>query len=380
MNILIIRNFPNYMDVRKATYNIQEIGLALALSRRNHRVGLVLWTDREEEDFLYQNGQGEVTVYYRNAFVFLKNGFYKNIDSIIEQYDIIQMAEYNQFQVWQYSGKYNSKLVVYHGQYYGKINRKYNMMCRIFDLFGLHRYKKNGTIFMTKSELSRQYLIDRGINGNNVTAVGVGLNVNTFDLESDNPLSSFCDTFKDNGINVLYVGNFAIRRHLDFIGDVVKRLNDTGYKTNFVIVGGKNTTYGERCWQYFSDHGIMPYVKYIEKAEQRYMGLVYESCDFLLFPAEYEIFGMVLLESMYFGSIVISATNGGSSTLIHDGENGFIKDNLDVDDWCRKILQVQNNSEWKKNIQQKAREKICNHFTWDALAGSFEKVYLRRLK
>ena len=380
MKILIIRNFPNYMDVRKATYNIQELGLALALSRRNHRVGLILWTDREEEDLLYRDDTAEVMVYYRRATVFLKNGFYKNIGYIIDEYDIIQMAEYNQFQVWQYAQKYQSKLVIYHGQYYGKINRKYNMMCRVFDLFGLYRYRRNETIFLTKSQLSKQYLVDRGIKASNITAVGVGLNPSVFSSENENPLSDFCDSFKDSEIRILYVCNFAVRRHLDFIGDVVKELNDRGHKTSFVIVGGKNTPYGEWCWQYFHDHGIMPYVKYIEKAEQKYMGLIYESCDFLLFPAEYEIFGMVLLEAMYFGSVVISATNGGSSTLIQDQENGFINDSLDIENWCRLILEINRNKERKASIKKKAHETICNRFTWDALAGEFEKVYLQHLK
>ena len=34
MKILIIRNYPSYMDVEKNTYNIQEVGLAKALVRR----------------------------------------------------------------------------------------------------------------------------------------------------------------------------------------------------------------------------------------------------------------------------------------------------------------------------------------------------------
>lgn len=379
MKILIIRNFPNYMDVRNATYNIQELGLALALSRRNHRVGLVLWTDGEEESFLYKSGCAEVMIYYRKAIVFLKNGFYKDINSIIDQYDIIQMAEYNQFQVWQYAKKYSSKLVIYHGQYYGKINRKYNMMCRVFDLFGLHRYRKNNTLFITKSQLSKQYLVDRKIMEDNVVAVGVGLNPGAFCCDTENPLTDFCNQFRNQEINILYVGNFAVRRHLEFIGDVVKKLNEEGHKANFVIVGGKNTPYGEQCWKYFQEQGIMPYVYYAEKAEQKHMGMVYQSSDFLLFPAEYEIFGMVLLEAMYFGTIVISATNGGSCTLIQDGENGFIKDNLDIEEWCQLILEVNGNRNTKVSIKQKAHETICHRFTWDALAEKFEKVYLRRL-
>ena len=45
MRILIIRNFPSYMDVKNNTYNIQEVGLAKALTRRGYKVDIVLNMD-----------------------------------------------------------------------------------------------------------------------------------------------------------------------------------------------------------------------------------------------------------------------------------------------------------------------------------------------
>ena len=49
MKILIIRNYPSYMDVEKNTYNIQEVGLAKALVRKGNVCDIVFWTDKAVE-------------------------------------------------------------------------------------------------------------------------------------------------------------------------------------------------------------------------------------------------------------------------------------------------------------------------------------------
>ena len=47
MKILIIRNYPSYMDVEKNTYNIQEVGLAKALVRKDNVCDILFWTDKD---------------------------------------------------------------------------------------------------------------------------------------------------------------------------------------------------------------------------------------------------------------------------------------------------------------------------------------------
>ena len=58
--------------------------------------------------------------------------------------------------------------------------------------------------------------------------------------------------------------------------------------------------------------------------EQKYLSDVYNLADFFLLPTKYEIFGMVLLEAMYYKTVVLTTDNGGSSTLIDNGRNGYI--------------------------------------------------------
>ena len=101
MKILIIRCFPQYMEVKNASYNIQEIGLARALVKKGHQCDIVFWTDKEEKEVQVDvDGKNSITVFYRQSKVFLKNAFF-DIDDLIKKYDIIEPSEYNQLGNYQ---------------------------------------------------------------------------------------------------------------------------------------------------------------------------------------------------------------------------------------------------------------------------------------
>jgi glycosyltransferase involved in cell wall biosynthesis len=52
--------------------------------------------------------------------------------------------------------------------------------------------------------------------------------------------------------------------------------------------------------------------------------VMYQSKYFLIFPSWHETFGLVLVESMCFGTPVITSNMIGSKLLIHDGDNGLL--------------------------------------------------------
>ena len=82
------------------------------------------------------------------------------------------------------------------------------------------------------------------------------------------------------------------------------------------------------------------------------------------------------MEAMFFGIPVISSPNGGSSMLLQNGENGYIQDELIVDQWVETILNIQN--EYSK-ISMNSKKTIMEKFTWDALVKKFIDVYESRL-
>ena len=84
---------------------------------------------------------------------------------------------------------------------------------------------------------------------------------------------------------------------------------------------------------------------------------------------------MVLLEAMYFGSIVITTPNGGSNMLVHNGENGVVLPKDDAAKWAQSILDIQNSPEKKQTMRKCAHERIASDFTWDKLADKFIECY-----
>ena len=83
MRILIVRNSPNFMDVKHDTYNIQEVGLARALVRRGHVCDIVFWADADEDVKIPVTDGKEITVFYRRGKSVLKNGIYEDLDGLI---------------------------------------------------------------------------------------------------------------------------------------------------------------------------------------------------------------------------------------------------------------------------------------------------------
>lgn len=383
MKILIIRNYPNYMNVKNATYNIQELGLAAALVRKGHICDIVFWTDREEEVVVCDvpDSKGKIHIFYKKAITLLKNTIYK-IDDLIAEYDIIQPCEYNQIQAYIYARRYPDKVIIYHGQYWGKENKRYNQWCKFFDLWGIPTYIRNHTLFITKSDLAKQYLVDKGLSSDSIYALGVGINKNALYLGDKEKIPDEClkiDTFKEE-IKLLYVGEFMPRRHIKFIGKIVKELNQRGIQSKLIIVGKNSTKYGKECKDYFDREQITQYIYHIEKVEQKYLSEIYKRCTAFIFPSTYEIFGMVLLESMYFGLPVFCALNGGSSMIVKNNENGFILDELKVEAWVEKLTEVHNNKILARNIGESAHNSVVSEYTWDALADKFISIYKKRLE
>lgn len=371
MKILIIRNYPSYMDVEKNTYNIQEVGLAKALVREGNICDIVFWTDKEEKEVnLPVDNVGKVTVFYRHGKTALKNTVYTGCDNLFARYDVLQTAEYNQMQSWILAKKYPSKHIIYHGPYYASFNKRYNLMCSVFDKLFLKRYLNLGTNFITKSRLAQDFLESKGIKASNVKTIGVGIDTQMLSsgkADCNEPL--FLTMNKDKKIKILYIGRFEERRNIPFILEIFSEIVKRDANATLYMIGTGDNEYIDKCWSYAASLGIQDDIVYQEKMEQKYLSGVYRLADFFLLPTEYEIFGMVLLEAMYYKTVVLTTNNGGSSTLIDNGRNGYVLENMKASEWAKIVSET--SIEEINAMKNAAHDTIDNHYTWDVLADLF---------
>ncbi len=84
-------------------------------------------------------------------------------------------------------------------------------------------------------------------------------------------------------------------------------------------------------------------------------------------PSIHEIFGMVMLEAMYFGAPVITSKNGGSSTLISSEEYGQMMPEYDPDRWAGGICRYIHNTAYREQVMRNCKKLIRDKYTWDTI-------------
>ena len=137
--------------------------------------------------------------------------------------------------------------------------------------------------------------------------------------------------------------------------------------------------YKKEIFNYIDSIGLSNVTEYRPFLNQKYLKAIYRNCDVFLLPTIYEIFGMVLLEAMYYRVPVISTLNGGSDMMIKDNVNGFILENNNLQAWANKIKYVFSHPDEAKMIGENAHNTIADNFTWDALAIKFIKIFEKKL-
>ena len=378
MNILIIRSSADKVNIN--SYNLQEIGIARALVKKGHNCDIVYYTNSSKLEYEYINVEDKkITIYWCPAIKVLNNAIYIDLfkNKFLSKYDIIQTSEYNQIMTYLL-GKFTKKpIILYHGPYKDLRIAKLN---RIYDSLFLKSICKNTDAVISKSVLAEKYLREKGFE--NINTIGVGLDIDRFKNSEGN-----YNPYEELGINqdsriLLYIGRLEERRNIKFILEVFKYVLEAekNQTIKLVLIGEGRHEDKESYFKYAKKLNIVDNIVYIPRMEQSKLKSIYEVSDLFLLPTKYEIFGMVLLESMYFGLPVITSINGGSLTIIEDNENGIIIDEFDVKLWSDSILKILNDNELRNKLKINSQNTIKNKYTWDILTDRYIEVYKKYIR
>lgn len=103
----------------------------------------------------------------------------------------------------------------------------------------------------------------------------------------------------------------------------------------------------------------------------------YGAADALVFPTLYEPFGNVALEAMACALPVVTSTKSGAAEMVVEGENGFVRDALDVTGFAEAMRRLLDPAR-RAAMAAEARMRAENH-TMGAMAGQLTDLYERLL-
>ncbi|WDM23180.1 glycosyltransferase family 4 protein [Paenibacillus polymyxa] len=378
--ILYLRNFAS--KVNGDSYNLQEVGLGKALVRKGYDCDIVYYNDHKETHLeqVYRHEGRTLRIIWLHGFKFLSNSIYRDVlkDSFLDAYGLVITTEYNQIMTYLLSRKCPDKLALYHGPYR---DNTHALIRKLYDIMLLPKVTKSLRRTYVKSDLAKRYLENKGFD--NVVTIGVGLDRSKVERAFDSDTSKNSEDISgereenrevanelrrigDRPV-LLYVGVLEERRNIRFMLSTFKRVLQKHPSCLLLMVGDGRKTDTDRYWTYAHELGITDSIIHFSRVEQRHLWQVYGAADVMLFPTQYDIFGMVLLESMLFRVPIISSVNGGSVTLIEDGVSGVMLRSFSEEEWSDRIGVLLDNAELRRSMAEKAFLTV-ERMSWDRIA------------
>jgi glycosyltransferase involved in cell wall biosynthesis len=108
--------------------------------------------------------------------------------------------------------------------------------------------------------------------------------------------------------------------------------------------------------------------------DPRLIGLL-QRAEALVLPSVSETFGLVLLEAWAAGTSVISSRTSGATTLIRQGENGFLFDLDNPQSFHEAVDQTLLNPELRKRMISSGSKLVTNEYNTDVLAARIKNLY-----
>lgn len=363
MRIVIIRT--NTSDFGKiGTYNVQEVGLAHAFIKKGYHVD-VLYLNRHvskiEKDETY-----DFVYYLPNKTIGLHGIFDLNLlsrfnpeklilfsDNQLWAKNVIYWCESNNVKCIHYFGNVLSDNKKWLHQFYTKLILKRN----------IKSYSRS--INVAKTEKVHKEMERLNVPFTKVIPVGLDDSLLMENKNLDVSIRSELG-FKKDEIVLLFVGRLVDYKKPILACDIAKAFLDKGQKVLLVIIG--KGILKEELLKYIDNNGLNDEIRYIERVPYSEIYKYMVSTDCLINLSAQEIFGMTILEAMYYGLPVVAHAAPGPNEIIKDGMTGYICDSFDVETWMSLINKA---VEDRDVLGVESKKQIMSRFLWDKIANQF---------
>ena len=367
-HLVIVRTGGSVLNID--TYNCQELGLARALVENGWKVSLVM-AGYQKEHRRVETEMGDVDVYYVtfksiNQALTTFQGLFPLLEKLKPTHlQIHEFGMWMSFKALRWAKKRKIPTFLIQGSYQTTRKPIFRQLETLFNKsFGKY-ILKNVNGIGCKSKMASNYVSEYYKRETYLTPIGIDI-----DRFSEVEQTNWLDKLNIQGKHVLlYVGVLEQRRNPHFLVDLLCTLPNSyvlliagnGPMTSEVENRIKELKLSDRCFM-------------LGKLRQEQVPSLYKCADLFLLPSDYEIYGMVILEAMYYYLPVITTRTAGSDVLVKQDFNGYILEK-DVNKWKDIIESLINDSQSLTIMKSNAHEWIVTELTWKKAANHFLRLY-----
>lgn len=198
----------------------------------------------------------------------------------------------------------------------------------------------------TPGEAVRDRLVEHGVTPVTVWGRGVDTRVFRPGLRDDDWRRRHA--VPENAAVVVHVGRLAPEKNLEVLAEAwILAGERLGNRAVFILVGAGPV---ERRLE-----ARMPWVNRLGFLERPELARVYASSDICVLPSDTETLGLVALEAMASGTVVVAADAGGFRESIQDGVTGILVPPEEPEAFAAAIVDLVEDEERRRRLAREAR-------------------------
>ena len=174
---------------------------------------------------------------------------------------------------------------------------------------------------------------------------------------------------------VLFVGRIQPLKGPSVAVEALAALDAFGRRSrraSLVLIGGPSGPHGANelaaVRRAIAAHGLSGSVRLLPPQRHEMLSTYFRAADACVVPSHSESFGLVALEAAACGVPVVAAAVGGLTTIVQDGETGFLVESRDPADFAKPLAAILDDRELAMRLGRRAAAR-SRAYTWRRAAA-----------
>lgn len=312
---------------------------------------------------------------YNIAGFLLSTPMSKYLQENIAKFDIVHMHNFRTYQniiAHKYAKKYNVPYILQaHGTVPRIIEKK--SLKYVYDIFCGNRLLKDASNVIAVSNVEVDQYLQMNVSPEKIITIPNGI-----DIDSFRELPKKGNFRRKYNINekriILYLGRLHRRKGIGFLikayAELIKEEKDI-----ILVLAGPNDGYLHEVESLVDKLNLKNKVKFTGFVDNTEKLAAYVDADVLVYPATFEIFGLVPFEAIMCGTPIIVTDDCGCGELIKESNSGYSIEYGDVNSLKEKISIILENPQYGKEFVDNGKKFVYNRLQWEFIVGQIISNY-----